>query len=121
MTYQITPARKAHIAKLNAQCGTKTPARMAHVAKLNANNPAHGIGRRSKKIHPGLAPPLRFLFEEIVRQRCMDRTIATRVGCSEYSLREWRSGRHDPRISDVEACLNVLGYTLRPVPLKEDE
>lgn len=61
---------------------------------------------------------VKFLFEEMHKQRCCQLDLSERVGLHRDTLRNWRT-RHMPRINDIEAALNYLGYTLKVVPNKE--
>mgnify|MGYP001080586753 CR=1 FL=1 len=72
---------------------------------------------RSLTIPQGCHPLVRELFEEMHAQRCGARDMADRSGVNVNTLKDWRT-RTQPRIADLEACFNVLGYTLRPVERK---
>jgi hypothetical protein len=61
---------------------------------------------------------VRFLFEEMHRQRCCQIDLSERVGLHRDTLRNWRT-RYTPRINDMEAALNYLGYTLKVAKLKD--
>lgn len=61
---------------------------------------------------------VRFLFEEMHRQRCCQMDLSERVGLHRDTLRKWRT-KYTPRVNDIEAALNYLGYTLRVVRLKD--
>jgi hypothetical protein len=43
--------------------------------------------------------------------------LSERVGLHRDTLRKWRT-THTPRINDIEAALNYLGYKLKVVPIK---
>ena len=64
-------------------------------------------------------PVIQFLFKEMHRQRMCQMDMSERIGLHRDTLRNWRT-RYNPRITDVEAALNVLGYTLKAVK-KRDE
>ena len=64
-------------------------------------------------------PIVRFLFEEMHKQRMCQMDLSERVGLHRDTLRNWRT-RYSPRINDIEAALNVLGYTLKAVKRKDD-
>lgn len=64
-------------------------------------------------------PIIRFLFEEMHRQQMCQMDLSERVGLHRDTLRNWRT-RYTPRITDVEAALNCLGYTLK-VARKKDK
>jgi hypothetical protein len=63
-------------------------------------------------------PVVKFLFEEMHRQRCCQMDLSERVGLHRDTIRNWRT-RYTPRVNDIEAALNYLGYTLKPVPLRQ--
>lgn len=56
-------------------------------------------------------PVVRFLFEEMHRQQIHECDMSERVGFHRDTLRRWRM-RHQPRVTDLETCLNFLGYRL---------
>lgn len=63
-------------------------------------------------------PIVQFLFEEMHKQRCCQLDLSERVGLHRDTLRNWRT-KHCPRINDIEAALNYLGYTLKVVRKKD--
>ena len=56
-------------------------------------------------------PVVRFLFDEMYKQRIHERDFSRRVGVHRDTLRGWRT-RCQPRVNDLEACLSYLGYDL---------
>ena len=58
-------------------------------------------------------PWVRILFEEMRHQRIGVLDMAERTGINKSTLRDWRT-RTVPRITDLEAFYNVLGFTLEP-------
>ena len=58
-------------------------------------------------------PWVRTLFEEMRYQRIGVLDMAERTGINKNTLKDWRT-RTVPRITDLEACYNVLGFTLEP-------
>ncbi len=68
----------------------------------------------------GLDPIVRWMFEEMLRQQCTQAMMAKRVGLSERALNNWLRG-HQPKAGDLHACVNVLGFELRAVPMDEDK
>lgn len=62
-------------------------------------------------------PIVKFLFQEMHRQRVCQMDLSERVGLHRDTLRNWRT-RHTPKIDDIEAALNYLGYKLKPVKMK---
>lgn len=57
-----------------------------------------------------VAPIIRFIFEEMNRQQIGMGDMAERAGFHRNTLGRWRE-RHKPDLADLEAALNVLGYT----------
>lgn len=45
-----------------------------------------------------------------------DRVMADEAGVARQTLSNWRSVSN-PNISDLEACFNVLGFTLKPIKM----
>lgn len=72
------------------------------------------------KIPKGVDPIVRFLFEEMHRQQCTDDAMTKRVGMSTNSIGKWRKDGQ-PRVGNLQACLNVLGYELTVRRKKDDE
>ena len=70
-------------------------------------------------------PAVRRLFELMVQQQAMIKTVAQRAGVSSTAMKGWKrkacgGQRTTASIDNIEACLNVLGYTLAVVPKKDD-
>lgn len=63
------------------------------------------------KLKPGVHPLVRFLFEEMARQKITNPVVAKQAGVSKDAMWEWRN-RTTPKVSDLEACLNAIGYEL---------
>jgi len=64
-------------------------------------------------------PLVRRLFQEMNHQRIGMTDMAERVGISRFTMNGWRT-RHCPRIVELEACYNVLGYRLTLMVLKDE-
>ena len=60
------------------------------------------------------SPIVRFLFEELYRQKIHECDASERIGFHRDTLRNWRT-RHQPRINDLEAVLDYLGFKLKIV------
>ncbi len=61
---------------------------------------------------PAHAHPLvRKLFEEMNREQIGLTDMAERAGLARATFKGWRT-RHCPRIVELEACYNVLGWGL---------
>ncbi len=56
-------------------------------------------------------PLVRKLFEEAHRQRLPQKTWAVRAGLSHDTLKDWKT-RSSPRLVNIEAAANVLGFEL---------
>jgi hypothetical protein len=52
------------------------------------------------------------------KQRCCQMDLSERVGLHRDTLRKWRT-THTPRVNDIEAALNYLGYKLTVTRLKD--
>ena len=59
-------------------------------------------------------PLVRFIFEEMHRQQIHECDMSERVGYHRDTLRKWRT-EHQPRVVDLEAVLDFLGYRLKIV------
>lgn len=59
-------------------------------------------------------PLVRFIFEEMHRQQIHECDVSERVGYHRDTLRRWRT-HHQPRVVDLEAVLDFLGYRLKIV------
>jgi len=57
---------------------------------------------------------VRFVFEEMCRQRIHECDFSERVGFHRDTLRGWRT-RAQPRICDIQDCLDFLGFKLKVV------
>lgn len=61
---------------------------------------------------------VRFLFDEMFKQRMTQADLADRTGIAYDTLKHWRLYTM-PRISDLEAALNTLGYELTVRKVKD--
>lgn len=55
---------------------------------------------------------VRFVYEEVNRQRLSVAKVLRLAGLHEDALRDWRNKGTSPRLGDLEAVLGVLGYRL---------
>lgn len=62
-------------------------------------------------------PLVRHLFDEMAAQRCALTDMAERSGVNKNTLKDWRT-RTVPTVASLEACFNVLGFTLKPTKVK---
>ena len=68
---------------------------------------------------PDRAHPLvRQMFDEMNEQQCSQQTMSERSGINKNTFRSWRT-KAVPRIDDLEACLNVLGFEIVVRPIKD--
>ena len=61
---------------------------------------------------------VKFLFSEMHFQRLGIKDMAEKTGINYNTLKDWRL-RTNPRIKDMQACLNVLGYELVPQRIEQ--
>lgn len=59
------------------------------------------------------------LVREMIRVGMSENEMGRRSGVNRQTLNRWRL-RTNPRITDLEACYNVLGYTLEPIRKKDE-
>ena len=59
------------------------------------------------------------LIREMMHVGLSENEMAKQSGINRQTLNAWRL-RTNPKITDLEACFNVLGYTLEPVRKKDD-
>lgn len=64
-------------------------------------------------------PVVMFLFDEMHKQQCGPADMQDRSGVCKATMRGWRT-RNGAQVQNVEACLNVLGYTLTVGRLPDD-
>ncbi len=69
------------------------------------------------KIHQAIDPTIVFIAEEMARQRISQLAMSLESGVSAATIGGWIGGRHVGILPNVEAVLNVLGYTLVVEPL----
>lgn len=63
--------------------------------------------------HPGAHPLVKLMWQEMHAQRASQMDVSERSGVSAGAMRKWRFGqRGSPRLWDIEAVLNTLGYDL---------
>lgn len=84
-----------------------------------------GNRTRTLRYHPRKIPehghPLvRFIFEQMNKQQVTYREVEQRSGVAVPTMKQWQD-RANPNLLNIEAVLNVLGYTLLPVRKKDDD
>ena len=60
----------------------------------------------------GVHPIIRWLWKRINLDEWDQETLARRSGVSSSAMRKWRRGERNPRISELEAVINTLGYKI---------
>lgn len=75
---------------------------------------------RRVKDAPNGHPLVRMLIAEMNRQNKRVNALCAEAGISPGTFAHWRN-KHNPELPAIEACFNVLGLTLRPVPMNEVE
>lgn len=63
-------------------------------------------------------PFVRKIWVEINTQCTSQEDVAARAGVSSSAMRKWRRGINSPKLIDIEAVLNALGYK---IVLKSDD
>lgn len=62
-------------------------------------------------------PLVRELYRLMKIKRMTQREVCRRAGCNDRMLHYWKTV-YSPRVANLEAALNVLGYTLKIVPME---
>lgn len=55
-------------------------------------------------------PFVRWIWLEMNHQCASQEDIAERSGVSSSAMRKWRQGINSPKLVDIEAVINALGY-----------
>lgn len=63
-------------------------------------------------VKTGVHPFVRWIWAEINRQKCSQQDVALRSGVSDSAMRKWRLANRNPRITELEAVINALGYRI---------
>lgn len=80
------------------------------------------IGKYYHELRPvphKLHPTLEFLFDEMRFSRVSVTELARVAGLADCVVSAWRRGIN-PRLNNLEAALNTMGYTLAAVPLPKE-
>ncbi len=75
------------------------------------------------KIRPKKTPPdgravnwiVRWVWTRINADEWSQEDVAKKAGVSSSSMRKWRSGDRAPRLNEIEAIVNALGYEFKIV------
>ena len=65
-------------------------------------------------------PLVKALCDEMNRQRVPANMVATRAGVTANAISKWKRNKRIFDINSIEACFNVLGFTLKPVRKKDN-
>lgn len=63
----------------------------------------------------GVHPFVRRIWNEMEEQRVSQLALQDCTGINVKTLTSWFRGKHSPKLLDVEAVLNALGYELKLV------
>lgn len=63
-------------------------------------------------------PICAFLFQKMEKQGMSINHVARVAGVNNRAIQRWKT-RNSPQLTSIEACLNVVGYTLKPVLMKD--
>jgi transcriptional regulator with XRE-family HTH domain len=55
---------------------------------------------------------VKFIWRRINRDEWSQEDVAAQSGVSSSTMRKWRRGDRNPRLSELEAVINTLGYEL---------
>ncbi len=66
----------------------------------------------------GVHPIIRFIWKRINLDEWSQEDLAEKSGVTSSTMRKWRRGDRNPRISELEAVVNCLGYK---IVIKEDK
>ena len=62
----------------------------------------------------------RFVYVHMKLHNMTQAEFLNLSGFPRTTFQRWWKGESDPRVSEVEACLNVFGYGLKPTPIPDD-
>jgi transcriptional regulator with XRE-family HTH domain len=65
-------------------------------------------------------PIVKFIWDEILKQRISPEFVAFKAGISVTTLRKWKYPNRSPCITHIESVLNVLGYDLTMCLLSDE-
>jgi ribosome-binding protein aMBF1 (putative translation factor) len=58
---------------------------------------------------------VRWIWTRINLDEWSQEDLAKKAGVSSSAMRKWRSGDRSPKLSEIEAVVNALGYELKIV------
>ena len=62
----------------------------------------------NKAVHPFI----RFIWRKMNEELWSQEDLAKRAGVTSSAMRKWRRGERNPRISELQAVINAMGYDL---------
>lgn len=68
----------------------------------------------------GVHPFIRWIWRRINLDEWSQEDLAIKAGVSSNTIRKWRRGERNPRISELEAVINAMGYRLKIVEGEEN-
>lgn len=60
----------------------------------------------------GVHPFIRWIWRRINIDEWSQEDLAKKAGVSSNTIRKWRNGERNPRISELEAVINAMGFRL---------
>jgi hypothetical protein len=80
-------------------------------------------GRARHGVVSGVDPSVRELFQLLNKHHpnLPDRCIHATVGLTSGTLRNWRLGVNTPRVHNIRAALNMIGFDLQVVRVVPDD
>lgn len=69
----------------------------------------------------GVHPFVRWIWKRVNLDEWSQEDLAKRSGVSSSAMRKWRRGERNPRIGELEAVINAMGYRLKIVGELSDE
>ena len=60
----------------------------------------------------GVHPFVRWMWKRINTDMWSQEDLAKRAGVSASAMRKWRIGARNPKISEIEAVINAMGFRL---------
>lgn len=73
---------------------------------------------KTAPVAPHAHPLVRQFFAIVARDKTAITDVGERAGISHVTISKWKS-LHSPTLVTFEAALNVVGYRLKIVPIKE--
>lgn len=70
--------------------------------------------------HNGVHPLVRVMRDKLEESPFALKDVAKRAGYEPKTLRNWWMGRNTPKIQDLEAVFNAMGYQLTAIITDKD-